>query len=139
MFIHLLTQSEKKVLVDLLIRLTHIDNTFDTHEINFLANIQRKYDIPLYNNPARSVKQLCAEINKDKSRIIVFQELLHLAYIDGNYCDLEKKFLHEVAQYFAIKAEKIVEIEGWVKSGIVWKANGEEILSSLNTIKINHY
>jgi hypothetical protein len=139
MFIHLLTRSEKEVLVDLLIRLTHSDNTFDKHEMDFLSNIQLKHEIPLYNNPNLSVKQLCAEITQDRSRVTIFMELLHLAYIDGDYCELEKEFLNEVAKNFAITAEKFIEIERWVKSGIVWKENGDVILTSLNTVTINHY
>ena len=139
MFIHLLAHSEKVVLVDLLIRLSQIDNTFDKQEIDFLSEIQLKHEIPLYNNPKLSIKQLCAEINTDKSRIIIFQELLRLAYIDGDYCELEKGFLNEVAKYFSIKAEKFIEIEQWIKSGLIWVKNGNEILTNIDTVAINRY
>ena len=139
MFIHLLTRPEKEVLVDLLIRLTKIDDTFDKKEMDFLSDVQLKHEIPLYNNPKLSVKQLCSNINNDQSRIIIFQELLQLAYIDGDYCEIEKDFLNEIAKYFSIKAEKFVEIERWIKSGLVWTANGHKILTSINTVTINHY
>jgi len=107
--------------------------------MDFLAAIQLKHQIPLYNNPKLSVKQLCAEISIDQSRIIIFQELLHLAYIDGDYCEVEKDFLYEVAKYFGINSEKFIEIERWVKSGLVWSENGHAILTSLNTVTINNY
>ncbi len=139
MFIHLLNRTEKEILIDLLMRLANIDNTFDRNEMDYVLAIHLKHEVDMKTDPNRSVQQLCSSIKKDASRVIILQEMLRLARIDGEFAEPERVLIDEVAKYFKITAEKFIEIDRWVKSGLTWSANGTQIITSLNTVKLRRF
>ena len=139
MFIHLLNRTEKEILIDLLMRLANIDNTFDRNEMDYVLAIHLKHEVDMKTDPSRSVQQLCSSIKKDPSRVIILQEMLRLARIDGEFAEPERVLIDEVAKYFKITAEKFIEIDRWVKSGLTWSANGTQIITSLNTVKLRRF
>lgn len=134
MFVYKLNDSEKQILMDLLMILAKVDNRFAKREASHLLAMSKKHDLEMKFelDPDITVDSLCSEINKDQSKIIIIQELIWAARIDCDYCDNEKILIKGIMKSLGINQNKYKEIDVWVNKGIRWEAQGEKIISSLD-------
>ncbi len=132
MFIDQLNDSEKQILMDLLMYLAKIDNRFAKREASHLLAMCKKYDLEMKFESDVSIEALSFEINRDQSKIIIIQELIWAARIDGDYCEKEKALIKSIMKTFGISQNKYKEIDVWVDKGIKWHEKGNKIISSLD-------
>ena len=131
MFINKLNGCEQQILMDLLTHIARCDNEFPEEEHSYIWGIRTKYNLKMSFEPEYTVEQLCSEITKDQSKIIILQELIRAAMIDGDFHDKEKEIVKKVADYFKIGYEKYTEVEDWVEKGMAWFKKGNEMIKSI--------
>ena len=136
MFLDKLTDSERQILVNLMMILSMADHRLAIREITYLKSIASKYNIDL-NKPSHQdneVELLCKEIQRDCAKIIMLVELIHLARIDTVYDNAERQFIENVRSFFGITKAKLHEIDYWVKDQAAITSRGIKIITCINTI-----
>lgn len=112
MFIQYLNKDEKEVFYSLALDLVKVDDDFSKEEkekIRRLSlDILEKEDYNTEN--LKSDLTVFENISKKK---IVLTELIGLSYIDGNYCESEKKFIHDLAEKINVEKSIVNELENW--------------------------
>lgn len=132
MFIDKLNDCEKQILMDLYMHIAVCDNNFSPKEVNYITAIREKYKLIINFHPQLKVYELCGDIKRDQSKVIILQELLRAAIIDDDFASCEKKIINEVVKHFRIGNAKYLEIEEWVEKGIEWYAAGNAMIASLD-------
>lgn len=134
MFIDKLTDCEQQILMDLLVHIASCDNKFPKSESKYVHGIESKYELTMKFRPENTVKELCEKIEKDQSKIIILQEIIRTARIDGEYDDKEREIIQQVVKCFGICNSKHSDIDDWVRKGMEWRNQGEVIISTLKPL-----
>lgn len=67
---------------------------------------------------------VAASFKNPKSPYLLLQDLIALAYVDGEYSDRERIGVREISNAFSISEERVCAIESWVAQGVEWRKNG---------------
>ena len=132
MFIDKLNDCEKQILMDLYMHIAVCDNNFSPKEESYITAIRKKYRLDINFHPQLTVSELCSDIKRDQSKVIILQELLRAAIIDDDFASCEQMIVDEVVKHFKIGNAKYTEIEEWVEKGIEWYAAGNAMIASLD-------
>ena len=78
-FIDKLNDGEKQILINLMMLLVKADNRLSNREASHMLAISKKYDLIMNFNLDKKVKDVCADIKCEQSKIIIIQELVWAA------------------------------------------------------------
>ena len=79
-----------------------------------------------------SSKKISVEFSTKITAMFFIQEAIQLCEVDGSYDEAEKNEIRNLAEELGISEEKIVAIEKWVQTGIVWRQQGEALIKALS-------
>ena len=132
-----LSREEKQALLELMGCLAHADGRIDDVERELLADYAELFNIQLADincsDDMDTLDSLVAQFQRPDSRVIVLQELLRLAHLDGFFNKDEKSLIMHVAALMGVPPEFLKKIDNWVLDGIEWMIRGEELLDSAAT------
>lgn len=134
MFINKLNDCEKQILMDLLMYVVQSDSKLVAKETGYILLIQERYGLAMNFSPKFSIEELCDDVKRGGSKIIVLQELIRAARIDGDYDKKERTVINKVTNYFGISNEKHVEVDDWVKKGMDWFDRGDDIIKRIRPL-----
>ncbi len=127
-----LTQEEQQALMQLMACLARADGRLRDIERELLAQYADLFHIQMADVmcdcDADSLDMLVAQFQRPKSRVVVLQELLRLAHLDGIFNKDEKSLILKVAELMSVPPEFVKEIDDWVLAGIEWTIHGERLL-----------
>lgn len=130
MFIDFLDKEEKEVFYSLALDLVKIDDDFSDKEkekiriLSFRALSEEGYDVDHLHTDVATLE------NFSKKKIVL-TELVLLSYIDGNYCDKEKEFIHNLAERLQVEKSVIDEIETWALGYIQQVNKGVSLINKV--------
>jgi uncharacterized tellurite resistance protein B-like protein len=131
MFTHILSQSERKVLVHAFAYLAHIDQELHQSELDRIVMVARNLGLDpqiIIDDVGRvDLDAMLHTIESKQAKRIILQELLHLAYADGTYSEDEHRGMVYVAQTFGIEQAILDKIEDWVAKGRAWIQEGDRL------------
>ncbi len=128
MFIEYLNKEEKEVFFSLALDLVKVDDAFSLDEKEKIKNLsfrvlgEEGYDAEHLYNDLSTLENL----SKKK---IVLMELVGLCYVDGDYCESEKKFIHEVAEKMEVDNVTLKDIENWALGLVNHMNKGIELIN----------
>ncbi len=73
-------------------------------------------------------KELVPQFQSAASRVIVLQELMRLARIDGHLTIPEESVILDIASMMGLPLSLVQKVEEWVVDGIKWTLRGESLL-----------
>ncbi len=136
--IELLTDDEQHALLELMACLARADGRLHDIERELLADYAELFNVQLgdviCDCEADSLETLAAQFQRPESRIIVLQELLRLAHLDGIFKKDEKALILKVAGLMGVPPEFLKKIDDWVLAGIEWTLDGERLLDQASTV-----
>jgi uncharacterized tellurite resistance protein B-like protein len=134
MFENLLNESDREVLVKTLASLAAIDGQVTSEEVEYVNFVSKSLNVTVDNVfdsiKDKSLAEILAPLDSEGSKKIVLSKLIDLAYADGDYCDIEKQGIREIAKILKISSENISAIETWVQKGIEWTQEGYKLINS---------
>lgn len=112
MFIDFLDKEEKEVFYSLALDLVKIDDDFSDEEKEKIRTLSFR----VLGEQGHDVEHLYTDIttleNFSKKKIVL-TELVLLSYIDGNYCEKEKEYIHNLAERLQVEQSVVEELEEW--------------------------
>lgn len=127
-----LSREEKQALLELMACLARVDGRIRDIERELLAGYAELFHIQMADISchcdADALDTLAAQFQRPESRVIVLQELLRLAHIDGHFKKDEKSLIIQVATLMGVPHEFLKKIDDWVLDGIEWTLRGERLL-----------
>ena len=120
-----------------LIRLAKADGIIVDEEVEYfnIAEVGMKLDedsIAKINECWNSSKKISVEFSTKITAMFFIQEAIQLCEVDGSYDEAEKNEIRNLAEELGISEEKIVAIEKWVQTGIVWRQQGEALIKAFS-------
>ncbi|MCK5863138.1 MAG: TerB family tellurite resistance protein [Candidatus Hydrogenedentes bacterium] len=138
--IEMLTQEEKQALLELMACLVRADGRVRDVERELLAGYAELFHIQWIDGSCNCdidlLDSLAAQFQRPESRVIVLQELLQLAHLDGFFNKDEKSLIIRVATLMGVPENFLKKIDEWVLQGIEWTLRGEELLESASSILV---
>ena len=128
MFVMQLTLDERQALMSLLVSIAKADGKLNEMEKEFLKYYAKANSINLNLDEEISIDDACKLIKTQKGKIIALQEIIKIAFADGQYDENEKKGVRIIAQNFEVSESKLQEIEEWVQDGEEWANRGLELI-----------
>ena len=132
-----LSKEEKLALLELMGCLAHADGRIDDIERELLADYAELFNIQLADVTCpcdtKNLDSMVAQFQNPESRVIVLQELLRVAHLDGFFNNDEKSLIMHVATLMGVPPDFLDRIDKWVLDGIEWMIQGEELLDSATT------
>lgn len=129
MFVDQLMETEKRALMSLLIDISKADGDLAEQEINFLSAYSTENGIALNLEQYISLPDACDLIKSNKGKIIVIQEIVKLAIVDGHYDEAERKGALAIAEMLGVQLAKFQEVENWVLDGKQWVSKGLHMIN----------
>lgn len=129
MFVDQLMEAEKRALMSLLIDISKADGDLAEQEINFLSAYSTENGIALNLEQYISLPDACDLIKSNKGKIIVIQEIVKLAIVDGHYDEAERKGALAIAEMLGVQLAKFQEVENWVLDGKQWVSKGLHMIN----------
>jgi len=135
-----LTREEKQVLLELMACLARADGRVGDVERELLAEYAELFHIQLTDIDCQcdidALESLAAQFQRPESRIIVLQELLRLAHLDGFFNKDEKSLIIQVATLMGVPHDFLKKIDDWVLAGIEWTLQGVQLLEKASSVLI---
>ena len=130
-----LDADEQRVLMELLIYMAKADGQVVDIEDEVLHQYAELVDVDFGTLDGNlGPEELIPRLEEPASRIIVLQEMLRLAHIDGLFSDDEQEAILTMAQYMGIPIDLLRKVDEWVLEGLKWVWRGEELLAEANEI-----
>lgn len=130
MFIEYLDKEEKEVFYSLALDLVNIDDDFSDEEKQKIRTLSFRILGEEGHDAENLYKDLATLENFSKKKIILM-ELVMLSYVDGNYCDKEKDFIHNLAERLQVEKSVIDEIEMWALEYIQQVNKGVSLINKV--------
>ena len=120
-----------------LIRLVKADGIIADEEVEYIniAAVGMKLDedsIAKINEGWNYSKKQVVDFSLKIKPMFFLGEPFQLCEVDGSYDEAEKNEIRNLAEELGISEEKIVAIEKWVQTGIVWRQQGEALIKALS-------
>ena len=130
-----LNANEQRVLMELLIYMAKADGQVVDIEDEVLHQYAELVDVDFGSlNGNLGPDELIPQLEDPESRVIVLQEMLRLAHIDGLFSDDEQDAILTMAQYMGIPIDLLQKVDEWVLEGLKWVWRGEELLTEANDV-----
>lgn len=126
MFLHHLSQEEKKAFLTLAKEFILVDGELSSEEEELVEIMQGEMGITEgYPQGEYSRKELFDMFESRRSQIAAIIEMQGLGYANMEYHTQEKAFIHEMAESFDISDEELAEIDDWVvrQVALLYEAN----------------
>ena len=128
MFIEYLNKEEKEVFFSLALDLVRVDDAFSLDEKEKIKQLSLR----ILGEEGHDVEHLYNDLstleNLSKKKIVLM-ELVGLCYVDGDYCESEKKFIHEVAEKMEVNNVILKDIENWTLGLVNHMNKGIELIN----------
>lgn len=135
-----LTREEKQVLLELMACLARADGRVGNLERELLAEYAELFHLQLADIDCHcdvdSLDSLAAQFQRPESRVIVLQELLRLAHLDGFFNKDEKSLIIHLATLMGIPHDFLKKIDNWVLAGIEWTLQGDQLLEKASSVLV---
>lgn len=108
MFLNELKENEAKAFINLVNKFANIDEVFAKEEKELIEDYLEELNLDKNSVNSMELEDIIKEFKSasDRTRLIVYFELVGLALVDGDYGDKEVDFLDEIAVAFDIKRAK---------------------------------
>ena len=128
MFIEYLNKEEKEVFFSLALDLVRVDDAFSLDEKEKIKQLSLR----ILGEEGHDVEHLYNDLstleNLSKKKIVLM-ESVGLCYVDGDYCESEKKFIHEVAGKMEVDNVTLKDIENWALGLVNHMNKGIELIN----------
>jgi tellurite resistance protein len=131
MFADRLNDAEKQMLANLLMHLSKVDNVIKKKELSHLFCFSQQHNVNMEIDLDIPLGKVCQQIERLQAKVIILQELIWAARIDGDFCQEEENFIRKVMEYFGIDQLSFQDIDFWVKEGMSWMDKGEDMIENL--------
>lgn len=120
MFLNELSKNEGIVFMQLVKNLANIDNTFAKEEKNLYYDYLKELNIEENEVADDNLNSICKvlEGSSERTKNIIYFELIGLALIDGEYDEKEVAFLEEAGEKLSIKRNKRIAFANYFYSFI---------------------
>ncbi len=129
MFLHDLTEHQKRTFLILAKQFVLADSKLSSAEERHLESMQREVcaEVP---SDAKSYdkKELLVSFDTSKSQISIILELITLGYIDGEFTEEENQFIHELASAFGISEDELGKYADWALKHYEVLCEGRELI-----------
>lgn len=126
MFLHHLTENEKKAFLTLAKEFILVDGALDQEEENLVRIMKAEMNIEEgYPEGQISRQELLKMFESRRSQMTAVIEMQGLGYANMEYHLQEKEFVQEMAESFGISNEELSDIDDWVvrQVALLYEAN----------------
>jgi len=124
-----LDRREQQALMEMLIALAKSDGQVKNVEREVLEEYAELVGVDFASlSGDKYLEDLVEEFERPESRVIVLQELLRLAHLDGLFAEEEQEDILYVAELMGVPVGMVKKIETWVVDGLKWVWRGEALL-----------
>ena len=124
-----LNRNEQRALMELMLYMAKADGKVEEIETILLEQYADLFAIDLTELEGDfAPEELAPHFESPEARIVVLQELLRLAHLNGVFNTDEQSAMLEVASLLGVPLHLLREIETWVVEGIQWTLRGEDLL-----------
>lgn len=124
-----LNENEQRALMELMVYMAKADGRVEEVEAILLEQYAGIFAMDLTELEGDfGPEELAPHFDSPESRIIVLQELLRLAHLNGVFNTDEQSAMLEVASLLGVPLDLLREVETWVVEGIQWTLRGEKLL-----------
>lgn len=127
MFIDFLNKDEQFMFLSLANELVKVDGELSDSEIKKIENISNKISNGLTSSSSKNLD--LSKIDNIETKRIIIIELIGICFIDGNYCDKEKKYITQLSKQLNIVNELPI-LESWVVNQVELTKKGIEIIKN---------
>jgi len=132
MFADQLSSEQRQVVFDLAVMLAHADHDVSEEEQQYLKNFSGalgiEYDL---DKSDMNIDNALMAFTTRRDKIILLQELVKLSYKDGHFGQEEQENVFMIAQKIGLNdPELLIRVETWVREGVNWIYEGEQMLES---------
>ncbi len=114
MFLHDLTERQKRIFLILAKQFVLADSKFSPAEKRHLESMQREVCVEVPSDAeSYDKKELLASFDTSKSQVSIILELITLGYIDGEFSEEENQFIHELASAFGMSEDELDKYADW--------------------------
>ncbi len=135
-FISLLSKQERKILVHAFAYLARLDRQLLQVEIDPIHILCRELgfdpQIILGSVATLDLEDILEPLQEEKSKRIILQELINLAYADGEYSPEERAGIQKIAETMGLDPAVSNGIEEWVEKGRAWVQEGTKLMLAQN-------
>jgi len=135
MFIDRLSIEQRQALYELLCFVAQADNEVSEEEQQLLD----RYSSLLQLKPVEDVYSIDVDANvalmqTREEKGIALQELIRMSYQDGHFGPEEQEKVYSIAKKMGLSdARQVRKIEDWVRRGVEWRIEGEDLLKTIST------
>lgn len=131
LFVHLLSKKERRILVQAFAYLAHLDNTLHQAELDLISTVSHNLGLDpqiIVADAGKGLEDILQPVENEQAKRIILQELVNLAYADGDYSQEERTGIKRAADILGIEPPVVAKIEEWVEKGRMWIQEGEKII-----------
>lgn len=115
MFLHMLTDDQKRAFAALALKLTAADGTVVGREAAKLRALAGEMNLDLEGlNANADVATLAASFTDRRSKVVALLELFGFAYSDTSFQAVEQSLMAEVARAMNVSGDDLKRLEAWV-------------------------
>lgn len=130
MFVEMLSVSEKECLMHLLIAIASADGDVTDSERQFLIAYAAENNVPFdFNQSPMVLEDACKGLASGPTKVVVLQELVKIALVDGVYDESERRGMVTIASLLGVGSDLLTAIETWVVDGKKWLEAGLKMVS----------
>jgi uncharacterized tellurite resistance protein B-like protein len=130
-----LTPSQQTAMMELLIYMAKTDGSIAEIERDVLQRYSEllNVDTSLLRGDL-TPEELIVRFDTPASRVILLQELLRIAHLDGYFTDAEMSAIVDVAALMGFPMFFLEKINDWVKQGLQWVLSGERLIDEAKEV-----
>lgn len=135
MFIDRLSIEQRQALYELLCFVAQADNEVSEEEqrlLNRYSNLLGLKAVEDFSTIDIDANVALMKTSIDKG--IAIQELIRISYQDGHFGPEEQEKVFSIAKKMGLTdARQVRKIEDWVRRGVEWRIEGEDLLKTIST------
>jgi uncharacterized tellurite resistance protein B-like protein len=130
-----LSPREQRVLLELLIYTAKSDGRVRDIEAEILHQYADLTEVDFDDiDGDLKPETLVPQLESPTSRVIVLQELLRMAHLDGAFNDEERSSIVDIAAMMKVPMQLLQALEEWVVDGLRWVWRGDELLEEAERV-----
>ncbi len=132
MFGYSLSHDQERSVLELLGRVATADREITPAERQYVVNLSHDFNASAEGifevDAQRSLEAICASFEDETARRIALVYATRLSFVDELYHQEEWFGIREIGDALGIAENEVLAIEDWVRRGIEWENEGQELL-----------
>jgi hypothetical protein len=130
MYLHLLNETQKTVVLNLAYRLSVADGEDGSDELEMLDDLRSQMGIEGHPDMGDVLGQLQTDaFDTEQSRSVAMMELLVVTYVDGYLHEAEAALIGELAESLGISQERLNAMAEWAMDVLDLRRGGDAIIA----------